>query len=165
MARSESLKVMPVRNGHGIVATKPFRRGAVILEIKGKVVTAEEVWRYWDTDARLAENCIRYDEDHYLDPNGELGQYSNHSCNPNAGLVKRGRRLILKAIRPILPGDEVTHDYSTFLAADDIWTMRCNCGEANCRRVVRNVRKLPPATIRTYRRLGIIPDFIMVVGQ
>jgi uncharacterized protein len=163
MTATKSLKVMPVRNGYGIVATKPFRRGALILEIKGKIVTADEVWRYWDTDPRLAANCIRYDENHYLDPNGDLGQYSNHSCNPNAGLIKKGKRLVMKAIAPIAAGDEVTHDYSTFLAADDIWTMRCNCGEANCRGVVRNIRKLPPATVRAYRRLGILPDFITAI--
>ena len=101
MASSKSLTVKPVRNGRGIVAAKPFRQGAVIVEIKGKIVTADEVWRYWEIDPRLGENCIRYDEDHYLDPNGEIGQHANHSCNPNAGIVRKGRRLILKAIASI----------------------------------------------------------------
>jgi SET domain-containing protein len=161
MASGQSLAVKPVRNGHGIIAVKPFRRGALIVEIKGKIVTADEVWRYWEIDPRLGENCFRYDEDHYLDPNGEIGQYANHSCNPNAGIIRKGRRLILKAIAPIAAGEEVTHDYSTLLAADDIWEMRCNCGESNCRRVVRNIGRLPAATVRTYRRLRIVPDFIL----
>ena len=161
MASSKSLTVGPVRNGHGIVAAQPFRQGMVIVEIKGKIVTADEVWRYWEIDSRLGENCFRYDEDHYLDPNGEIGQYANHSCNPNAGIVKQGRRLILRAIAPIAAGEEVTHDYSTLLGADDVWTMRCNCGVSNCRRVVRNIGKLPAATVRNYQRLGIVPDFIL----
>jgi len=97
------------------VTAKPIRQGATIVEIKGKIVTASEVWRYWKIDSRLAENCFRYDEEHYLDPDGEIGQYANHSCNPNSGIIKNGRRLILKAIASIAAGEEITHDYSTLL--------------------------------------------------
>ena len=155
------LTVETVRNGRGIVALRRFRRGALICEVTGKRVTSETVWAYWDRDPRLGANCFRCDDDHYIDPDGEIGAFANHSCNPNAGIVKRGRRLFLKALAPIAAGEEVTHDYSTLLGADDVWTMRCNCGEAACRRVVRNVRRLPPATLRRYRRLGIVPDFIL----
>ncbi len=161
MPVADTLAVRPVRNGRGIVALNVFRRGAMICEIKGKVVTADEVWRYWKIDPRLGENCFRYDSDCYVDPDGEIGAFANHSCNPNAGIVKRGGRLLLKAIAAIAPGDEVTHDYSTLLGADDVWKMRCNCGEPNCRRVVRNISKLPATTMRHYRRLGIVPDFIL----
>jgi len=159
--RIKTLSVRAVRNGRGIVALKAFRKGAIVCEIEGKIVTAEEVWRYWATDPRLGENCFRYDADHYLDPNGKIGQYANHSCSPNAGIVKRGRKLAVKAIEAIAPGDEVTHDYSTCLGADDVWTMRCNCGAPDCRRVVRNIARLPAATLRRYRRLGVVPRFIM----
>ena len=161
MPAGGALAISRVRNGRGIVALKAFKKGALICEIDGRIVTADEVWRYWDTDPRLGANCFRYDADRYLDPEGRIGQYANHSCSPNAGIVKRGRRLMLKAIAPIAPGDEVTHDYSTLLGADDVWTMRCNCGAESCRRVVRNVAKLPLATARKYRRLGIVPDFII----
>jgi hypothetical protein len=161
MASKLSIDVRPVRNGLGIVTAKPLRRGATIVAIEGKIVTADEVWRYWKIDSRLAENCFRYDEEHYLDPDGELGQYANHSCNPNSGIIKKGRQLFLKAIAPIASGEEVTHDYSTLLGADDCWKMRCNCGESNCRSVVGNIAKLPVGTLRTYKRLGIVPDFIL----
>src|SRR3954468_13155498 len=161
MASSLSLAIQPVRNGLGIVTAKPFRRGATIVPLKGKIVTADEVWRYWEIDSRLAENCFRYDEESYIDPDGELGQYANHSCDPNSGIIKKGRRLMLKAISPIAAGEEVTHDYSTLLGADDTWKMRCNCGAGNCRRIVRHIGKLPAPTLKTYRRLGIVPDFIL----
>ncbi len=164
MPSNKLLTIKPVRNGHGIVAARAFRRGTMIVEIKGRIVTADEVWRYWEVDPRRAENCFRYNADHYLDPHVEIGRYANHSCNPNAGIVRKGRRLMLKAIATIAAGEEITHDYSTLLGADDIWKMRCNCGESNCRRVIRNIGKLPAATLRTYRRLGIIPDFILASG-
>ena len=128
-----TLAVKPVRNGQGIVALKAFPLNAIICEIKGKIVTPKTVWDYWDTDPRLGENCFRYSAERYLNPEGEIGQYANHSCDPNAGLVKQGRRLLLKAIAPIAPGEEVTHDYSTQLGADDVWKMRCNCDQVTVR--------------------------------
>lgn len=154
------LTVRPVRNGHGIVATKAFRPGALICEIRGRIVAPATVWRYWDTEPRLGENCFRLSAERYLDPQGEIGQYANHSCAPNAGIIKAGRRLLIKAITPIARGDEVTHDYTTLLGADDVWTMRCNCGTAGCRRIVRNVRALPAPVMAYYRRLGMIPRYI-----
>ena len=160
MISEKNLAVRSVRNGRGIVALKAFAPGATVCRVKGRIVTGEMVWRYWDTDPRRGENCFRYDADHYLDPEGEIGAYANHSCNPNAGIVKTGRRLLLQAIRPIAAGDEVTHDYSTLLGADDVWTMKCNCGEAVCRKVIRSFSRLPPAVLRRYRRLGVIPDYI-----
>lgn len=154
------LAVQAVRNGRGIVALKAFSSGAIVCQIKGEVVTGEAVWRYWDTDPRRGENCFRYDADHYLDPEGEIGAFANHSCNPNTGIIKTGRRLLLKAIQPIVAGDEITHDYSTLLGADDVWKMKCNCGEAGCRKLVRSFSKLPATVLRRYRRLGVIPDYI-----
>ncbi len=161
MRPSKTLAIRAVRNGKGIVALKAFEPGATICRIKGKVVTGGQVWRYWDTDRRRGENCFRYDAGHYLDPEGEIGAFSNHSCNPNAGIVKAGRQLMLKALRAIAAGDEILHDYSTLLGADDVWTMRCNCGAKTCRKVVRNVARLPAAVCARYVRLGIIPAFIL----
>lgn len=158
--RYYGLTVKPVRNGLGMVATKTFRPGALICEIKGKIVTPQTVWRYWDTDPRRGANCFRCSPERYLDPEGEIGAFANHSCNPNAGIVKQGRKLLLKAIAPIARGAEVTHDYATLLGTDDIWRMHCNCGESNCRRVIRSFSKLPADARANYHRLGCVPDFI-----
>jgi SET domain-containing protein len=159
-ATEKNLTVQSVRNGRGIIALKAFAPGATVCQVKGEIVTGEVVWGYWDIDPRRGENCFRFDADHYLDPEGEIGAFANHSCNPNAGIIKTGRRLLLQAIRPITAGDEVTHDYSTLLGADDVWKMKCNCGEASCRKVVRSFSRLPAAALRRYKRLGVIPDYI-----
>ena len=161
MHYSNALEVRPVRNGLGMVALKRFAAGAVICQVRGKIVTGRTVWRYWDTDPRRGANCFRFDAGHYLDPEGEIGTWANHSCNPNAGVIKTATRLLLKAIRPIVAGDEITHDYSTLLGADDIWAMKCNCGERDCRGVVKSFKTLPNVVIRKYCKLGVIPEFIM----
>lgn len=161
MGHPKALTVKPVRNGRGIVALLPFRQQDLICEIRGKIVSAQTVWRYWETEPRLAENCFRYSAECYLNPEGEIGQYANHSCLPNAGIIKNGRALWLKAITNIARGDEITHDYSTLLGTDDIWKMRCNCGAPNCRRWVRHIGTLPATVAGRYRRYGIIPSFLV----
>ena len=162
MNTRRDLAVRPVRNGKGIVAQRAFRRGATVCRIRGRIVGADTVWAYWQRgNTRRGENCFRFDADRYLDPEGEIGAYANHACNPNTGIVKDARGLKLVAIRPIAAGEEITHDYSTLLGADDVWTMRCNCGDARCRRTVRSVAKLPDAVLQRYRRLGVLPRFIM----
>jgi SET domain-containing protein len=161
MSFSKTLDVVPVRNGRGIVARRAFAPGAMICRIRGRIVSANTVWRYWDSDRRRAENCFRFDADQYLDPQGEIGAFANHSCNPNARVVRTAGGLILRALKPIVAGREVTHDYSTLLGADDVWTMRCNCGERNCRGVVANVARLPAAVVSRYLKLGAIPAFIL----
>lgn len=155
------LAVQPVRNGRGIVALRGFAAGALICPVRGHVVSADTVWGYWRKDRRRGENCFRHDADHYLDPEGEIGAFANHSCSPNARIVKGPRGLSLRALKPIAAGAEVTHDYSTLLGADDVWTMKCNCGARYCRRVVGNIATLPASVLRRYRRLHAIPQFII----
>lgn len=43
--------------------------------------------------------------------------------------------------------------------------MKCDCGEPNCRKVVRNVRRLPAGVLADYKSLGIIPEFILVTKR
>jgi len=163
MQYADKLLVQAVRNGRGMVAMRAMDRGTVICQIRGRIVTSATVWRYWKRDPRRGANCFRFDADHYLDPEGEIGAWANHSCNPNAGVVKSGRRLLLKAIKAIAAGTEVTHDYSTLLGRDDVWKMKCDCGAANCRGVVRNLGSLPAGVLARYQRLGIIPDFLLPI--
>lgn len=158
-AHSLSLvSIRKARNGKGIFATKDFKKGEVVYEVKGKLITCNE-------DDELSEktrdNAFRYDEDRYLDPTGETGVYQNHSCEPNAAVVKKGRKLFVIAIREIPTGEEVTVDYSSILGSDDVWEMKCNCGTPTCRRRVGNVTTLPASVRRRYRARGMIPHYIV----
>ena len=161
MNYGKSVTVRPVRNGRGMVALRAFEIDDLICRIRGRIVTPRVVWGYWETDPRRGANCYRYDSELYLDPEGEIGVFSNHSCNPNARLVRTKSGLQLRALKKIAVGREITHDYSTQTGADDIWTMKCNCGERNCRGKVTSVAKLPAAVLKRYQRLGAIPEFIL----
>ena len=118
MNYGKSLTVRPVRNGRGMVALRAFETGDLICRIRGRIVTPRVVWSYWKNNPRRGANCFRYDTELYLDPEGEIGVFANHSCNPNARLVRTRNGLQLRALKKIAVGREVTHDYSTQLGAD-----------------------------------------------
>jgi hypothetical protein len=152
------LVVRPTRNGLGLVAAHAFRRRQTIIKLFGRRVDAELLWRRGGT---FAANCFRFGPETYLDPGDELGRYLNHSCEPNAAIRKANNQLFLFAARPIRRGEEVAIDYSTTLGDDDIWTMRCHCGRASCRRRIRRFGTLPRALRQRYLRAGLVPPYIV----
>lgn len=156
--KSEVLSVKKSKNGRGVFAKRDFKSGEVVLELKGELITCYEDD---DLDNRTRSNTIRYSNEMFLSPKGELGELVNHSCNPNSKIVKKSKKLFLVAIKPILKNEEVLFDYSTIIASDDIWTMRCNCGSKNCRKVVKSFNKLPKKLQSTYIKEKIVPKYIL----
>ncbi len=162
---SPAVQVQLVRNGRGMVALRSFAAGDVVCDVRGRIVSSTTVWAYWEHDARRATNCIRFGPESYLDPGEQVGAYANHSCQPNTLLRRDGRRLLMVAVRAVRAGAELTHDYSTFIGADDVWTMRCNCGARSCRGRIGRFDRLPAATLARYRRLGMLPEFIEATAR
>ena len=50
---------------------------------------------------------------------------------PYGGIVGQ---IVFRAMRDVMPGEELTFDYAT--GDDDDWEMDCQCGAADCRRTV-----------------------------
>ncbi len=152
--------VKKARNGRGIFAKHAFRTGETLFRVMGKLITCDEDD---EVDDVTRANTYRYDEDRFLSPAGRLGDFLNHSCAPNAKIVKDGRKLLLKAVRPIEAGEEVVMDYATILAADDVWTMRCRCGTPKCRRTIRSYAAMPPKARAALRAARLIPAYILAI--
>jgi hypothetical protein len=150
--------VTRTRNGHGLVATRMFKRDATILALEGRVVHYELLWEH---GGRFANNCIRFGPDTYLDPGDSIGRFVNHSCEPNAAIRKVANRLCLVAVDRIRTGGEITFDYSTTIGDDDIWTMRCNCGSRRCRKRIKRFGSLPADTRDDYVRRHMVPGYIL----
>jgi uncharacterized protein len=150
-------KVMPSRNGLGVFARKNFIAEEVIMQITGKLITC---YLDDDIDEKTRNNTFRFDEEKYLSPDGGA-QYVNHSCGPNSKIVKKNRKLFLVAIQAILNGEEIVFDYSTTLASNDIWSMKCNCGSDMCRGVVKRFSLLPKNLRERYIQDRIVPQFIL----
>src|SRR4051812_5720905 len=97
--------IKKARNGKGVFAGKDFRKGENIYEVKGARITCNEDD---ELDEKVRDNAFRYDEDRYIDPTGGVGEFQNHSCDPNAAVVKKRRRLFVAAARALVKGEEVT---------------------------------------------------------
>jgi hypothetical protein len=74
--------------------------------------------------------------------------FSNHSCEPNIGVQGQ---IVFVALRQILPGEELTHDWAT--TDDDEYTLECRCGAPTCRRLVTGKDWKIPDLQRKYRGL------------
>ena len=137
--------------GLGVFAGRRFAPGDHILTFRGPRVERDDPLHRSPRGGNLLQTGRRT----YIDP-ALPAVLVNHSCNPNAGLV-RNRRLV--AIREIPSGREIRFDYSTTMD-DGLWRMDCRCGEPSCRRVVTDFGELPPEVRDRYLALGIVSGFI-----
>jgi SET domain-containing protein len=114
------------RTGRGVFATKIIPAGSWILEFEGQqckskdlppdslaMQIGDDLWLW--SDGTLLDDCV------------------NHSCDPNSGFAHNDP--VLYALRDILPGEEVTWDYSTSIAEKG-WGLDCLCGSKRCRGVI-----------------------------
>ncbi len=152
--------VKDARNGKGVFAKKKILANQKILEIKGRFLTCDIDE---DIDEETRNNTFRFDEDLYISPGKTVGNFINHSCEPNAKVVKKNKKLFIVSISPILKDEEVLFDYSTIIARDDVWEMDCNCGSKMCRGVVKGFNKLPKKIKERYKSAEIVPSFILEI--
>ncbi len=144
-------------NGHGIFTNHLFKARQTIFVVQGSIISSSEIEKY---DEKFINNLYRFDKNLYINPSGLLGDYLNHSCIPNAGIIKKQNRLHVVALFDIHAKFEVVMDYSSILAVDDDWTMQCNCKSIHCRNVIQKFQTLSIYLQIKYIELGIVPDYI-----
>ncbi len=154
----KKIEVRKTRNGLGIFAKSDFQSGDRIFEIKGIFISGDEDE---DIDEKIRDNAFRFDKEKYLSPAGEVGDFLNHSCDPNSAVVKQTNKLFVVAVKNIQKSEEILIDYSTIIAQDDSWQMECNCGSKNCRKIIKGFHSLPKNTQKKYLDLNMVPDYIL----
>jgi len=162
--KSENIKIVVAksRNGQGVFALQYLKSGEKISPVTGVCLRCDADD---DTSEEVRANTYRFDEDTYVSPAGAIGDFFNHSCNPNAKIIKEKGNLYLVSISGITQGDEVVFDYSTITASDDVWEMKCNCGYVKCRRVAGRFVDLPDEIQKKYIRLQIVPQYILDISE
>ena len=155
---NRKLDIKKSRNGSGLFSKVNFKKDDVVLEVVGKFITGD-VDEYIDDEIR--SNAYRFSRELYISPSGELADLINHSCKPNSKVVKKNKKLFIEAIGNINKGDEIVLDYSTIIASDDIWKMKCNCGEDVCRKNIGKFKSLPKKLKDLYISEGIVPSYIL----
>jgi len=76
-------------------------------------------------------------------------RYMNHSCNAN--VLDSGEDFDI-VVRDIKKGEESTYDYRMFYEHPTKKTMRCNCGEKTCCKIVKSVHPTPNVLKRIWSR-------------
>ena len=138
--------------GTGVFASRNIPAGGAVLKIYGDIVDLEKVWDH----ARFLQVSDRQ----FLGPSGLADDYVNHSCEPNCGIVKLNEEFILKAIRDIDMGEEITFDYSTWMN-NDYWSMTCRCDSINCRKLILDFAYLDTKLQLKYIEMNIVPVFVI----
>jgi SET domain-containing protein len=133
MPRKLPFRVGRSQTGLGLFATVPIERRTIIVEYSGQRIPTKEARNYerryaskymfeissrWTIDGSTRENVARY---------------ANHSCRPNAESDLVSDKIVLRAIKPIWPGEEITYDYGReyfdlFLKAKGCKCTKCRTG-------------------------------------
>jgi hypothetical protein len=120
-------------HGRGLFAVGEFRLGEIVC-VKGGYVFDRAT--LGELAPALGPAEIQIAEGLFIGPRHEEERegamiFSNHSCDPNIGVQGQ---IVFVALRPILVGEELTHDWAT--TDDDDYKMTCRCGANCCRGVV-----------------------------
>ncbi len=139
--------------GKGIFAKNLIKKNEVVLKFSGSTISSGQIN---DKQGKYREGrSVQIDANKYIGTE-RPGVFTNHSCNPNAG-VKND--IILIAIRNIKRDEEIRFDYSTTMDEDQ-WTLKCKCGQKNCRKIIKDFKYLPKNTQKKYLKLDIVQKFI-----
>ncbi len=126
--------------GLGLFATRPIKKRSRIAEYKGPLLDVKKAEKAERSGNRyLYEVNARWTIDGKARSN--IARYFNHSCNPNAESYSVGRRVFVRTLRNIKPGEELTYDYGIDYLRNVIGKSRCKCSRCRKRRA-RRAREL-----------------------
>jgi hypothetical protein len=128
-------------HGRGVFAAAPIRKSVRIIEYRGERVDWDIAVTRPDSDPDNPFHTFFFslDDGRVIDANvgGNAARWINHSCEPNCEADEIAGRVFIKALRKLLPGEELFYDYG--LVIDDRYTPKlkkqyeCRCGSRHCR--------------------------------
>jgi hypothetical protein len=122
------------RTGLGLFATQPIKKGTKIVRYFGPLLDCKkkkddavenkylfELNGRWTIDGSVRENIARY---------------INHACKPNAesDVRPRKRKVVIRAIKNIEPGEEINYDYGTDYFKAYLKPIGCKCAACEKKR-------------------------------
>ncbi|HEX9587678.1 MAG TPA: SET domain-containing protein [Bradyrhizobium sp.] len=115
------------RTGLGLFATKPIKKGAKIVRYFGPLLDSRKKKDDAIENKYLFELNNRWTIDGSVRKN--IARYINHACKPNAesDVKPRKRKVVIRAIKNIEPGDEINYDYGTDYFKAYLKPIGCKC--------------------------------------
>jgi len=120
------------KTGLGLFATKPIKKGAKIIRYFGPLLDSRKKKDDAVENKYLFELTNRWTIDGSIRAN--VARYINHACRPNAesDVKPRKRKVFIRAIKNIEPGEEINYDYGTDYFKAYLKPIGCKC--AACER-------------------------------
>ncbi|HEX7789832.1 MAG TPA: SET domain-containing protein-lysine N-methyltransferase [Afipia sp.] len=122
------------KTGLGLFATRKIKKGTKIIRYFGPMLDSKnkkhdgidnkylfEINNRWTIDGSVRKNTARY---------------INHACRPNAesDVNSRKRKVIIRAIKTIQPGEEINYDYGTDYFKIFLKPIGCKCDHCEKKR-------------------------------
>jgi uncharacterized protein len=115
------------RTGLGLFATKPIKKGAKIVRYFGPLLDCKKKKDDAIENKYLFQLNGRWTIDGSVRDN--IARYINHACKPNAesDVMPRKRKVVIRAIKNIEPGEEINYDYGTDYFKEYLKPIGCKC--------------------------------------
>src|SRR5580700_8730464 len=122
------------RTGLGLFATKPIKKGAKIVRYFGPLLDCRKKKDDAIENKYLFELNGRWTIDGSVRKN--IARYINHACKPNAesDVSPRKRKVVIRAIKKIEPGEEINYDYGTDYFKAYLKPIGCKCAACEKKR-------------------------------
>jgi len=122
------------RTGLGLFATKPIKKGTKIVRYFGPLLDSRKKKDDAIENKYLFELNGRWTIDGSVRKN--IARYINHACKPNAesDVKPRKRKVVIRAIKNISPGEEINYDYGTDYFKAYLKPIGCKCDACEKRR-------------------------------
>jgi hypothetical protein len=131
---SKPFRVGRSKTGLGLFATQPIKKGAKIIRYFGPLLDSKKKKDDAVENKYLFQLNDRWTIDGSVRKN--VARYINHACKPNAesDVKPRKRKVIIRAIKDIEPGEEINYDYGTDYFKAYLKPIGCKCAACEKRR-------------------------------
>ena len=122
------------RTGLGLFATRPIKKGTKIIRYFGPLLDSRKKKDDAIENKYLFELNNRWTIDGSVRKN--IARYINHACKPNAesDVKPRKRKVFIRAIKNISPGEEINYDYGTDYFKAYLKPIGCKCAACEKKR-------------------------------
>jgi SET domain-containing protein len=130
----QTLSRRPLPHRTGLFATKPIKKGSKIIRYFGPLLDSKKKKDDAIENKYLFELNDRWTIDGSVRKN--IARYINHACKPNAesDVKPRKRKVFIRAIKNIEPGDEINYDYGTDYFKAYLKPIGCKCAACEKKR-------------------------------
>jgi len=147
MAGDYSIIDSPGR-GRSVIANRDYNRDEFVMNFTGVKTHIRDIEDF--------THYLQVSPEFFISPSGNADDFVNHSCDPNCALYFENDGLVLRAIKDIKTGEELSFDYGTIMFNEPT-RFSCECGSPKCRGLIGNFYTLPRELQNQYKSANMIP--------